>query len=475
MTRMLFWNIEQFKAERFYNASGNLDPVANMTHALSSTARHDLMYAVIEAANPDVIVIVEVTAAINNASNLAGNNGGTTALLSLLDWLRNTPSTVQSPEWRLVPPLWIAGANNGGLETVGVLYRGVTGPVTRYFTGPNLWPGGVAAVSKAPPGLNGPYGNNVPHHGIATDYRFMLMPGGVGRNVPVGALHNATLPEGNLAARYKMNPIVPVIAGPGVSRYVNFGACRPPYMVTFTEDNAGALRNLTVFAIHGPADAGPAQAYIAQLATVEEIAAALGANETRVIGGDFNNNLLDGAGNLNASYNPLTGPVGYQLLLQPAGAAPVNLDSYLGYFATHLLPVHNNANALLPASKFLWSNGALAQSYYPRYGYQSALYYSLDNVLVRPHVALHNYQSTILNTIVASPLNAVLPPVPGNPPIGTLAIAAQMPNIPVGWQPWPPAPVAPDYAAPDATTLLAWDQYGHVASTSDHFALFVDV
>jgi hypothetical protein len=270
-----------------------------------------------------------------------------------------------------------------------------------------------------------------------------------------------------------MNPIVPVIPGPGVARYVNFGANRPPYMVTFTEDDgAGTLRDLTVFAIHGPANAGPAAAYIAQLPMVREIASPLAAHETRVVGGDFNNNLLDGAGNANGTYNTLTG-AGYQLMLQPAGAAPIGLDSYLGYFATHLIPLANNVNAPLPASRFLWSNGPAA-SLYPRYGYQSAQFYSLDNVLVWPFNGGHNYQTTILNTVVSAPFNVIPPPIAGNPPIGAIAIANEMPNVPVAWAPWPPVQ-APDFTPADSATLLEWDRYGHIVSTSDHFALFVDV
>jgi hypothetical protein len=52
-----------------------------------------------------------------------------------------------SPEWRLVPPFWIAGNGDSGLETALVFFRGsrdlgsgVT--LTRYFTGPDVWSGG---------------------------------------------------------------------------------------------------------------------------------------------------------------------------------------------------------------------------------------------------------------------------------------------------------------------------------------------
>jgi hypothetical protein len=99
---------------------------------------------------------------------------------------------------------------------------------------------------------------------------------------------------------------------------------------------------------------------------------------------------------------------------------------------------------------------------------------SLDNVLIRPHDDTRDYQTTIMNTVSASPLNAVLP-APGGAPVGSQVLAAEMPNVPVTSTPWPIAPIAAPFTVADAATLIEWDRYGHIADTTDHFALFVDV
>ncbi|MBC7973534.1 MAG: hypothetical protein H7138_01010 [Myxococcales bacterium] len=477
MTRMLFWNVEHFNQARFYSISANNDVAAGMTQAQSAAQRVALLQRVIVAANPDVIVIVEVTVGKHLASRLAQN---ITAPLQLLDWLRNAaPLPVQSPTWRLVPPLALAGTpNNAGLESVGVFYRGQTGTVDRFFTGPNVWPGGVngepalpGAAVPAAYGVNTRMGQNV-------DLNTLLVPPlTAARTIPAGALHNGNglIAENTVAARWRLRTMVLGAPGPNV----NFGVARPPLMVTLTErTGVGALRNLTVFGVHARATGPGALGYITTLSTTYEVASDLGADETRMIGGDFNANLLQNDGRVTTAYNPLTNHQGgYRLLLQPTAPpplAPAELAAWKGYFGTHINPVDdpplvNNART----SRFLWSDGVTGPSYYPAYRYQSNLYYSIDNVLVRPFDDTRNYQTSILNTVLSAPLDA-LQPVPAGAPQGTLAIGAEIATI-AGAAAWPQAPLAARFVNANANLLIAWPRYGHIVSTSDHFALFTDV
>lgn len=482
MTRMLFWNVEQFRDEKFYSTSTDPDPLATpKTKQAAAVDRLRLLQDVIERADPDILVIIETTAK-KMASDLVAPNGGLIAALNVLTWLRGAaPPAVRSIEWRLIPPMywsWQGSAGAAGInETVSVLYRGERGATRRFFTGPNLWGGGTMAASLVPPAPGagavpyGPYGDYSVRRVVTMAYsRFLDPPGGdpALATVPVGALHNAGKLVNSLAARVQFESV------PGAA--IDFGVDRPPYMVTFTEQTGAALRDLTVFVIHAPSKLGLQAPFLAKVATVPQISAPRGGNETRVIGGDFNENLLDATGALGTFYNPLTTlPTGYELLLAPAPGAvpPANLEPYLGYFATALTPLKPRRSPD-QASKFLWSDAGNL-SYYPRYGYQPRDWYSIDNVLVAPRIGGRDYLTTIFNPVVSSPMNAVAAPIPGNPPIGSLASATAMPNVPAAWRPWPMAPTLPTYDPAASVDLLAWDQYGHISSTSDHFAVFVDV
>jgi hypothetical protein len=245
-------------------------------------------------------------------------------------------------------------------------------------------------------------------------------------------------------------------------------------MVTFTEaDGLGNVqRNLTLFGIHSPAVAGDPGTFVIYLQNTQDVVAGLGANETRVIGGDFNLSLLAANGGPSNVYAPL-GPT-YVPLLQSAGApAPVDYDAYIGYFATHIKRKYTSNTE---ATKFLWSDPP-NNSPYPGYGYIGskfvANFYSIDNILVWPHQAgPYNYQTTIMNWVVGTPFNLV-GPIPGGAPPGTLAFGQLMTNAPMGW---PPAPNAPRVANIGArNSLTSWANYSYLYSTSDHFPVFAVV
>lgn len=476
MTRILFWNIEQFSINKVYSASNQVTRGhGGLTDTVAAEQRRAMIRHVINAAQPDIIVIIEVSSGENIAGDLATPTGG---LESVAQTQYSFNQHIAVPGgWCAVPPLYVG--TDGRAETIGILYRRTdnTGAISRYFTGPNIWTGGVAGTS-VPPGPGAPPAaayTTLPLPVGTVNINSMLQPTqfGAARIIPAGAQHNGggATAENLVAARVNFDD--------NLGNAIDFQGLRQPYMATFTEANTAGgaiLRNLTLFAIHAPPNAGAAAVYINGLSTLPDAVGPLGANETRVIGGDFNVNLLAANGTASGAYNPLTvAPNAYRLLVEPTAAGiPANFDQYRGYFATHIRGKHKDA-----ASLFLWSDPATGQpSFYPGYGYIGSDFspvpaYSIDNVLVWPWLAApHNYQTTIMNLVTGTPL-AGNPAPADNPPIGTIGMGTGLAGAPVGW---PFAPVSGAWpGVGGAGAMTSWNNYGRVRNTSDHFGIYVNV
>jgi hypothetical protein len=473
MTRMLIWNIQQFSINKIFSSSTVVNPGhGGLSDQLTAIQRKQLIVYVLAATQPDIIVVVEVSSGENIAGDLATPTGGIESV-ALMQYFFNQHAGTPGG-WNAVPPLYVG--TGGRAETIGIFYRRTNnaGTITRYFTGPNIWTGGLAG-SSVPPGGGAPPA--APATGLplplgTVNVNGMLQPTGSGavRMIPAGALHNAGVAENLVAARVNFDD--------AMGQPIDFQGLRQPYMATFTEANTvgGAVqRDLTLFAIHAPPNNVAAAAYINGLSTMPDAVGALGPNETRVIGGDFNINLLAANGTASGAYNPLTNaPNAYTLLLSPtAGGVPANLDQYRGYFSTHIRGKHNTADSL-----FLWSNGVGQPSDYPGYNYVGSDFtvvpvYSIDNVLVWPFVGpLANYQTTIMNPVTGTPLTANGAPA-DNPPTGVIAMAPLWGAPPGGW---PPSPTAPDYPGiGPAKNMTGWNNYGRIRSTSDHFGIYVTI
>ena len=473
MTRVLFWNIENFALNKIFSvALKRQRGHGGLTDAQAALARRTVINAVNAAAQADIIVIVEVSSGDNWPNALASQTGGMEAMVYIQNRFNN-PAVVLPGGWGLVPPLYTG--TGGRAETVGILYRrtNTAGTIHRYFTGPNIWTGGYGGAS-ADPGLGlAPAAYPAPVMvGAGIDINAMLVPPGFGgvRAIPGGAQHNGGLNENVVAARIAFDD---TFGAP-----VAFGGLREPFMTTFTETNAGGVvqRDLTIFGIHSPPQGVAAANYMATLATMQDIMGPLGATETRIIGGDFNLNLFAANGTPSGAYAPLIAGAGnYTLLVAPtAGGIPVNVDQYIGYFSTHI-----RGKVKTAASKFLWSDvGGAGLSDYPGYGYAgsnfvAAPFYSIDNILVWPHQAPpYNYDTTIMNTVAGTPMNAVAMP-PDNPPFGVRVLASQF-GAPGGA--WPAAPTAPNFPGiGGASSLTGWANYGRIRNTSDHFGIFANV
>ncbi len=464
MTRILYWNIENFGVNKVDNPSFAVTPGhGGLQDDEASVVRRDLILEHITQLTPDIIVVVEVSTGAA-AGDLIPNTGGLQGCEFLLTHLRgNAPYNAQN--WRLVPPLIVG--QGGVRESVAVFFRGNTGAVNRFFTGPNWYTGGYAGQSVDPGAAAAvAYPNVVGQPNILS----MLAPGGVARNTPPNArpVANANMPETQLAARIRF------ASNAAPPAPVNFGFFRQPYMTTFTEIG-GAVnpRHLTIFACHAPPANFFANQFMALLPTMADITNGPAGGETQVICGDFNLNLLTPAG---ADANPYAGltaaPHNYFRKLVPAGAPPAPLGGYKGYFATHIRPKPNRATA---NDLFLWSSNA-ALSPYPGYGYFGSNFavnfYSIDNVLVRP--AAVGQTMTVANSVVGTPMNAVLP-TPGGAPPGIDPFPHDMQNLLPAGLVWPEAPNAAPFTIGMAGNRKGWWNYGHIRNTSDHFALMAQV
>jgi hypothetical protein len=475
MTNILYWNIRQFSIDLIDipGAAGAIavPGIAGLTNAQAAQQRLTVILDVIAAAQADIISIVEVQTGSNAAGDLAVNGGGLQAANFLLGQLRGlTPAA----EWRMVPPLWLGARNNIGAraETVAVLYRGVTGNVNRYFTGPNKWTGGAGGLSDSGPAAAGNYPAN---------YDTFIDDPGAGvpaRNIPAGPgpLYRAGLPENQSAARIEYSRAARV--GNRRARVSIYGGFRPPYMTSFFEQDLVAVtaRNLTVFSVHSPPNQVGATTLMRSLAITPEINTAPAAGEIKILCGDFNLDFLDTTGAYAGVYAPVTG-LGYQSLLPTGLVPPANAaqrQAYMGYFGTHIKDQPLLAGA--QASRFLWSNGA-TPSYYPGYRYLSN-YASIDNILVNAAPALAP-PLTIMNLVTGAPfaastvgtpaLPAIAPPLGANPALAAPILASQIGPPPAAA--FPQNPTAAGYGAANATALCEWHNYGRIYSTSDHFAL----
>lgn len=441
MTRVMYWNIQNFSINKISDASDEMRG-ASISRTNMSLVRQWLILDMIAAANPDIFVLIEVSTAYDGNGQLVRAGGGLGSLL-----LHELMEQRFEESWALVPPI-----QTGPNEAVAVFYRSRH----RYFTGPHVW----AGHHSAPPGTaRGQY---------PEPYRTLPR-----RDIPRSAQYNARWGENSCAACTAFTYAEDHIAGGNPIPY----AVRSPYMTTFTEtdDNDALHRNLTVFAVHSPAN-GTAGAYLSQLQHVGEIVDPAGPPpppEVRVLVGDFNVNLFNrsgrGEGTVRASYGRLIAR-NYELALRPPTATALNAIQR-GYFNTHLRRQWSSGGP--------WSTVTHGPTYYPGYGYagsqrrgQATAAQSesaIDNIFTRYEgsaVRPANSNITVLNPVTGSPY---LPHAAGVP-LGTVALDRSV-TIPPSPLPHQGAP----YGVPTRITWHSWEHFGQIRLTSDHLPLVMDV
>lgn len=434
MTRILYWNIENFGINKIQNPRTKRQKGARYTQDESSADRLGYILDHIHETTPDIFILVEVETPYNDNRGTMCGGDGNLGLLELLDIFRTL-----NADWCLVPPLI-----TGNKESVGVFYRHTQ--VT--FTGPNWWSGGfgpTVAVAAAGAAAYPPPWNNC-------------------------------LPAGNYrAAKVQFASAV----APG---NVDFGdGTRHPYQTTFTD---GAGRTLNIYSVHAPANYFGATNFLTHISNIQEFSVAPPANEVQLVLGDFNLSLLSVfTDTYNNCYHALTGLGSpFTVALNPLPAAPVPLEGYRGYYATHMVP---------RTSGRCWSTVG-ENAFYPGYYYTGSTDIhgnyttandSIDNILYRalPGTVIAP-QLTIINGLVASPYDNATPPAGANPggacPQGVQAFAQAINWSWAGLNPqWAAlrAPnTAPQFAAARGVRgwFQGWDVYGKIRSTSDHLPLF---
>lgn len=400
---------------------------------------------------PDILVIVETSTGAGDEGTLI-TAGGQQVALDLLNRLRSSP--VFGPNWMLVPPVILGEGKLS--EGISVYYNSAN----LHFSGPFGWPGA--------PNCSGS----------------LITLGGVTNLVNYAAPWQNCLPATAVPAASNINPGINMNCLAGQWLFADTGnpanrlqfpgtGNRPPYLTTFWD--AANNRTIKLLSYHAPPNHWPAANGTNQLANVQEMTTNLAANEVGVIVGDFNVDLFDHFYEPLA-YNNLIGPAGYTRQINPTAA--VWPDK--GYVSTHI-KLGNQA-------KPWYTNG------YPGYSYTGSNpkfqgYDSIDNILTRYGAAAGGGQPsniTIINRVTGTPYN-----MDPNPPVGVpaghyayttcmsqfamgpnagLPIALPLPtNGPTGVGGVRPGTIG------GLSQFRGWDNYGHIRSTSDHFALIVDI
>ncbi|HEX8231253.1 MAG TPA: hypothetical protein VF826_18385 [Chloroflexia bacterium] len=464
MTRILYWNIQDFSINKILN------PVTNKRKRGSAVSEHaasldrrQLILQNLTENTPQIFVVVEVSTAAGAAGSVI-TGGGANGTWKLLEEMRAAAALAPPPlaEWCVVPPL--TSGTGGFAEGIAVFYDASA----LHFVGPYKWPGAGPAVPMTAAGA-------------ATDYLppfFNPLRIGVfanalpNRTVPLASPLNGGAQESHLAGQFQFLPA----AGGGPLQFPGPNN-RTPFLTAFY-DPVGA-RIITLLAMHTtPAVAAGGMTALGNVTEMTSAPLLAGGPEVQVVVGDFNVSLwAAGAG---AAYGTLTAPApgpGYAQAITLGTYAGGNVPPDNGYFITHIKP-GNNAKP--------WVGAYQGNNFgYPGYDYMGSApmfpgYDAIDNIFYRyigtPPPAAHN--TTIVNRVVGSPYNNPdRLPLPVGLPQGALGyLASAPPPVPV---PAAGPPVTQGGYAPGTVgglkSFKGWNKYGKIRSTSDHLAIVIDV
>ena len=481
MTRILYWNIQKFSVNKFWEETLKRDIHGSPILSQKSRDRWNYFryafdnYGGMPARTPEIIVIVELQTGPVARGTLVSARGPE-ATQNLVAEVRNWTGNAN---WMTVPPLCTKSYSKEG---VIVLYDSTN----LIFTGPDIWPGGDGPAQQAPFGPHPAPAPFAPASPYPAEWDPYIRTGALNRPIPHGSLYNANLWENQMAAKVAnftssggagLDPAPGGIPAAGTVMDGNLGP-RTPYMTTFFRPATN--ENITLFAVHSPAS-GNARNYMYALACTAEIAnqPVNAFNERKVVVGDFNYNLFEKTDD-HAEY-PTTMRNGYGYFMQrgysigihqpgylpppsPAPPPPPNPPlGYYDYFGTQLMPEDNGLN---------WSIKGFPL-YYPGYGYMRNMNVKcIDNIFATGP----NFQNiTVLNPVVGSPYNVL--PVGGAPAwltpgmrghflINSLCPCYNPPNPPQ-WQ-------APPFAAGMHQVFRDWQNFGRIRSTSDHLPIMAE-
>lgn len=437
MTRVLYWNVQNFGINKLNQLGKKRDINGNKLPTPESGYRTSVMRSVLTNNPPDIFVLVETQTGNRAAGTLISQSGGANGAKFLLDKIRNW----LAPTWMLVPPLVLG--TGGVTEGISVYYNSAN----LNFTGPWGWLGGNNPAG--PPGNLVNYPNFWYNAGGWKSLPTGNTPGG-GNNI------NANTPYRQLAGKWKFTD--------NNAAQIDFpnNWNRTPFLTTFWDPNNN--RTIKLLSFHASPKKGQAANGTNNLSDIPEMVN-LGMNEVGVIVGDFNVNL----------YNTYYEPIAYNNLINVAGYTrhlnPTNNNQFpdKGYVSTMLKSVKNARP---------WNTNG-----YPGYGYTiTDSYTSVDNILTKYGGGVNNATNfTIVNPVATSPYNLVVNALPQ----GHYVYPTAMQNTGGGRDPdtlpLPPngpgggGGVSPVGGAGALKTFQGWASYRRVRSTSDHLPLIIDI
>ena len=434
MTRILFWNIENFSIQK----------INNPKELSASQQRFSEIMSVVKQVNPSVFIIVEVEASKGEAEvpgQPLTNENAINALFLILNELRKLPN---GKEWSLVPPVNVGGAAIAGKgkltidpayrEGVAVFYKAdelkFVGP---YVMGDFEFKVEVevnnrkkretieATKSQAP---------NTPNLQL-TDYPDEISSVTIQQKT-VNAFSNITkgrttqvngkaIPENQFAGQYEyFTPGRKRIKFPNVAN-------RPPFLTKFVELK-GLKRTLNVFSVHTSPQGNRKEEYkvsakksvqltvtnaddaVKALKNVGEITSTLGDKEVSVIAGDFNVNSC--YYNMYTTYKDFM-DTGYTMHIKPEDQKtdPDGFEETAPFCLTTFVRKGKGAPFNQSRSEASMRDmGYTKFGPYPKYGYLDKAY---DNFFTKygKHAkpAAHNHNITIVNTVVGKPYTWAVP------------------------------------------------------------------
>jgi hypothetical protein len=477
VTRLLYWNLLSCGTNSLFPPAngkrarqGDDDPDYGVPAAPQDAGDRKAVFEnVVTAVNPEIIAIVEVLPGPGGAA--PGTTVNDDTAFQLMTRLRRNVNG----NFRLVPP--IASGTGRRAEGIAVYYR----EDRLAFLGPFGWSG---AIADRIANIGG--GNLAQYGGIWGARRTKCLPNRVLNNfrgIAPWLPYNAH--EYTLAGQWRHRTAGgAAILFPAV-RY------RRPFLTSFGDTNGRLIQLVTCHV--PPQDRNPAganqnarllaatanpRAAVAAIATIPEIAGAMGANEVRCIVGDFNI----------SAWDDISDPTSFQLLrnlgyLQhvnprartpPAPAPPAIPQTWpsQGYYSTHI------QGALIADPWVSFGAGPTLRGY-PGFGYVNEYqapgnwYDAIDHVFTRYTGADTSANFTIVNPVTGSPYNAD-PAPPANVAQGSIACASQM-GAPAVFG-FPPGITQHALAGANAVIAFrAWQNYAKVRSLSDHMPLAIDL
>lgn len=470
MTRILYWNIQNFTMTKIDSGRCALD---KLDHILDVFQTDQF---------PDIFVVVEVFARTGEFVAVEGTvlppyGPSSLACLNLLGEIRAIEGL---GDFCLVPPLALGGL--GFTEGVAVFYN----PNSLQFTGPRLYYNFYGDQA----GLTGqaqPVHQNTYQHIVEYPERWKNCLPNPGNTISdlrldrhwsfdIGLNQPVQIKEWNLAGEWqywKRNRPVPSGDAFLNADRIQFPSSgnRAPFWTQFVDLESPILnrRMLNLFTVHtSPSTAVKSIKNMAQAAEMTAVAN----NAVNIILGDFN---VDSFSDKASAYDWMLNS-GYTMHWDPrvAHAGPAQA-ARMPYCMTHYLP-------LADATPFRSGKRPGPQNnVYPRYGYMGSAWPDLnlsgaiDNVFTAYGAnsggAPAKNNMMIVNKVVGTPYNKFAAPThvtneltSGHFTVSSMSNEIPMINPPGGIRPWN-----------DTIAFRHWDNFGRIRGTSDHLALMIDV